>query len=61
MTPIKSTRLTPLEQCGRQTNLEYLPTKTLEVRHQGVEIDERMKKSDNRRFTNPPKRRDITE
>jgi hypothetical protein len=35
-------RLTVLEQ-GRDTNLQYLPTKTLEVGHQGVEIDERMK------------------
>jgi hypothetical protein len=35
-------RLTLLEQ-GRDTNLQDLPTKTLEVGHQGVEIDEGMK------------------
>jgi hypothetical protein len=34
--------LTPLER-GRETNLQYLPTNTLEAKYQSVEIDERMK------------------
>jgi hypothetical protein len=33
--------LTPLER-GRETNLQYLPTNTLEARYQWVQTDERV-------------------
>jgi hypothetical protein len=47
-------RLTLLEQ-GRDTNLQYLPTKTLKVGHQGVEIDEGMKNIWQQLFHKPTK------
>jgi hypothetical protein len=46
--------LTPLER-GRETNLQYLPTNTLEARYQWVEIDERMESAWQQSFHKPIK------